>query len=128
MVNIFIMDENFCRHLSENGVSLLSGSDTYGMVIVVFSLHNEFELLRETGIKPYDILLASTLNPARYLQTYASESTITEGKHANLVLLNKNPLGDIRNTRTIEGVFLNGEWFDRVRLDKMLQDVEDAYK
>lgn len=120
--------KSFARHLSDNGVSLLSGSDTYGMVIVGFSLHKEFELLQETGISPYDILRASTVNPARYLQTYASEGTITEGKHANLVLLNKNPLDDIRNTRAIEGVCLNGEWFDRVRLDKMLQEVEDAYK
>ncbi len=120
--------KSFARHLSDNGVNLLSGSDTYGMVIVGFSLHNEFELLQETGISPYDILRASTVNPARYLQTYASEGTIAEGKHANLVLLNNNPLDDITNTRTIEGVFLNGEWFDRVRLDKMLQEVENAYK
>jgi imidazolonepropionase-like amidohydrolase len=98
------------------------------MVIVGFSLHSEFEFLQETGIKPYDILLASTVNPARYLQTYASEGTITEGKRANLVLLNKNPLEDIRNTRSIEGVFLNGIWFNRARLDEMLGEVEDAYR
>jgi len=120
--------KSFARYLSDNGIRLLSGSDTYGMVIVGFSLHYEFELLQESGIKPYDILLASTVNPARYLQTYASEGTITEGKHANLVLLNENPLDDIRNTRTIEGVFLNGEWFNRARLDKMLQEVEEAFK
>ena len=124
----FTWMKSFTRYLSDNGIRLLSGSDTYGMVIVGFSLHREFELLQETGIKPYDILLASTVNPARYLQTYASEGTITEGKHANLVLLNSNPLDDIRNTRAIEGVFLNGEWFDRARLDKMLQEVEEAFK
>jgi imidazolonepropionase-like amidohydrolase len=120
--------KSFTRLLSDNGIRLITGSDTYGMVIVGFSLHSEFEFLQETGIKPYDILLASTVNPARYLQTYASEGTITEGKHANLILLNKNPLEDIRNTRSIEGVFLNGIWFNRARLDEMLGEVEDAYK
>jgi hypothetical protein len=41
-----------------------------------------------------------------------------------MVLLNKNPLDDISNTQTIDGVMLKGEWFDRNQLDKMLLDVE----
>ena len=118
----------FCNILSTNGVNLLTGSDTYGMVIVGFSLHKEFEFLQESGLKPFDILLASTVNPARYLDTYATEGTISEGKNANLILLNKNPLDDIRNTRSIQGVVLKGKWMDRTTLDKMLKEVEMAYK
>lgn len=107
---------------------LLSGSDTYGMVIVGYSLHREFELLQEAGLKPFDILLASTVNPARYLNTYAMEGTISEGKNANMVLLNKNPLEDIRNTQFIEGVILKGKWFDKKTLESQLQQVEAAFK
>jgi imidazolonepropionase-like amidohydrolase len=67
--------------------------------------------LQQAGITPYHILMASTVHPAMYLNTYASEGTIVEGKTANLILLAKNPLEDIRNTREIEGVLLNGKWF-----------------
>lgn len=124
----FIWMKKFTRILSDHGVPLLTGSDTFGMVIVGFSLHKEFEFLQEAGIKPYDILRASTVNPARYLNRYSLEGTITEGKNANLVLLNKNPLDDIRNTKTINGVMLKGKWLNRKQLDSMLSEVESAYK
>ncbi|WP_158085254.1 amidohydrolase family protein [Niastella vici] len=124
----FIWMKKFARMLSDAGVPLLSGSDTYGMVIVGFSLHNEFSLLQEAGISPYRILLASTVTPARYLGRFASEGTITVGKNANLVLLDKNPLDDIKNTTSIAGVFLRGQWFNRKKLDLMLSEVEQAFK
>jgi imidazolonepropionase-like amidohydrolase len=56
------------------------------------------------------------------------EGTISEGKNADLVLLNKNPLTDIKNTKTIEGVFLKGKWYDRSKIDLMLKQVEAAFK
>jgi imidazolonepropionase-like amidohydrolase len=120
--------KNFARILLDNRVKLLTGSDTYGMVIVGFSLHKEFELLQESGLTPVEILRASTVNPARYLNSYGNEGTISEGKNANLVLLNKNPLTDIKNTSSIEGVVLSGKWLDRGMLDKMLREVELAYR
>ena len=126
--NYFSWIKAFAHILSDNKVSLLTGSDTYGMVIVGFSLHKEFLLLQEAGIKPYDILLASTVNPARYLENYSVEGTIAEGKNANMVLLNKNPLDDIQNTKSIEGVILKGKWFDRKTLNRMLEEVELAFK
>jgi imidazolonepropionase-like amidohydrolase len=119
---------NFTRMLSEAGVRLLTGSDTYGAVIVGFSLHQELELLQQAGISPFQILLASTVNPARYLETFAMEGTITEGKNANLVLLNKNPLENIENTREIEGVFLKGTYYERRKLIQMLKEVEETFK
>lgn len=48
------------------------------------------------------------------------DGTINEGKLANLVLLKQNPLEDIRNTKSIEGVMLQGKWLSREELDKML--------
>lgn len=119
--------KSFARLLSETGVPLLTGSDTYGMVIMGFSLHREFALLQEAGLKPYEILLASTVNPARYLNTYATEGTLVRGKNANLVMLARNPLEDIRNTTQIEGVMVKGRWFNRAQLQVMLQEVEAAY-
>lgn len=126
--NYFSWMQKYSRILSDNNVNLLTGSDTYGMVIVGFSLHKEFALLQKTGISPYKILLASTVNPARYLDRFSSEGTITEGKNANMVLLNRNPLEDIQNTKYIDGVFLKGKWLNRKALDQMLAEVEEAFK
>jgi hypothetical protein len=120
--------KRFATILYENKVPMLAGSDTYGMTIVGFSLHREFELLQECGMKPYDILLASTATPARYLNNYAESGTIATGKNADLVLLDDNPLIDIRNTQKIAGVMVKGQWFDRSKLDTMLQEVEAAYR
>jgi imidazolonepropionase-like amidohydrolase len=120
--------QGFAHTLARNQVPLLIGSDTYGMVIVGFSLHQEFELLQKAGLKPYDILQAGTVNAARYLNTYPTEGTVTEGKNANLLLLSKNPLTDVRNTKSIEGVLLHGQWLGRARLDQMLREVEAAYR
>ncbi|UOQ69724.1 amidohydrolase family protein [Hymenobacter volaticus] len=119
---------NFVRILFETGVPLLTESDTYGMVIVGFSLHREFALLQSTGMRPYNILLASTVTPARYLNTIATEGTIAVGKNANLVLLEKNPLKNISNTTSIAGVLLQGQWFNRKQLEQLLTEVESAYK
>ena len=118
----------FAKILSAAGVPLLAGSDTYGMVITGFSLHHEMELLQQTGIRPYDVLQMATVQPAHYLGTHAGEGTIEAGKRASLVLLDKNPLEDIRHTRSIAGVMVRGQWFDRHRLDTMLQEVAAAYK
>jgi hypothetical protein len=124
----FAWMQGFTRVLAANQVPLLTGSDTYGMVIVGFSLHREFELLQQLGLKPYDILLASTVNPARYLNAYSQAGTVSAGKNADLVLLDKNPLTDIGHTKSIAGVLVKGRWFARPALDAMLKEVEQAYK
>ena len=114
---------NFVKVLSNNGVPLIAGSDTYGMVVVGFSLHRELELLQQAGMRPYEILLSSTVSPARYLNTISTEGTISIGKNANMVLLDKNPLEDINHTKTINGVIVRGKWFSKQRLKGMLEDV-----
>ncbi len=115
--------KKFTTLLASHHVPFLAGSDTYGMVIPGFSLHQEMQMLRDVGLSPYEALKSATVNPARYLGTYALEGTVAEGKVANLVLLRENPLTDIAHTQTIEGVFLRGQWLDREQLDTMLAEV-----
>jgi imidazolonepropionase-like amidohydrolase len=56
----------------------------------------------------------------------ADLGTVEQGKLADLVLLDANPLDDIANTRRIRAVVLAGRYFDRRDLDRMLQDVAAA--
>ncbi|QCK15295.1 amidohydrolase family protein [Mangrovivirga cuniculi] len=67
----------------------------------------------------------ATLNPARYLEASDSLGSVEVNKMADLVILHKNPLNDIKNTTAIDGVITNGQYLNRVELDRLLTDVEE---
>ncbi|HSP68908.1 MAG TPA: amidohydrolase family protein [Bryobacteraceae bacterium] len=92
------------------GVDFLAGTDMGPNTPVVpgASLHHELELLVESGLSPMEALQSATRNPARYLGKLADMGTIEPGKLADLVLLEANPLEDIRNTRKVRLVVLRG--------------------
>ena len=92
------------------GVEFLAGTDTSpnNPVPVGTGLHDELEVLVASGFTPMEALQAATLNPARYFGKLNDMGTIDAGKFADLVLLNANPLDDIRNTRRISKVILRG--------------------
>ena len=113
--------------MAQSGVPLLAGTDAgWPWVIWGFSLHEELELLVEAGLSPLQALQAATLNPAQYLGATDSLGTVEAGKLADLVLLDGNPLADIRNTQKISAVVLNGRYLDREALDALLSEVEQA--
>jgi hypothetical protein len=120
--------KQFTLLLHKNGVPLMAGSDTYGLFLPGFSLHRELELIHSSGLSTFETLRTATVVPARYLNTISQSGTINEGKWADLVLLDKNPLDNISNTRTISGVMIKGQWLDRKKLDKLLSEVENSYR
>jgi imidazolonepropionase-like amidohydrolase len=107
------------------GVPMMAGTDTAAGVAVLpgFSLHTELECFVQAGFTPLEALQTATLNPAKFLGLEDQMGTVRSGKLANLVLLDANPLDDIRNTRKINGVILNGRLLDRSDLDRILQQV-----
>jgi imidazolonepropionase-like amidohydrolase len=109
------------------GVPILAGTDTAAGVRVYpgFSLHQELELLVQAGLSPMEALQAATLNAGKYLGI-PDTGTIREGKRADLVLLDANPLEQIGNTRKIQSVVLAGRYFSRADLDGLLHQVEEA--
>jgi imidazolonepropionase-like amidohydrolase len=116
------------RALYEVGVPLLVGSDNFGMQITGFSFHDEMDAMNKAGMPAYEVLNAATALSARYLKRQASAGTLSVGKKAEFVLLSKNPLIDIRNTRDVQGVMLKGRWLDRNALDEGLREVAAARK
>jgi hypothetical protein len=88
------------KAMNSAGVRLLAGSGTpaHNFVWPGFSLHEELEWLVKAGLTPIEALQAATLNPARYLGKEKELGTVERGKLADLVLLDDNPLEDIRNT------------------------------
>lgn len=109
------------------GVQLLAGTDTAAAVDVLpgFSLHTELEYFVQAGLTPLRALQTATLNPARFLGLQEQLGTVRQGKLADLVLLDANPLEDIRNTRKITAVILNGRLLLRADLDALLKQISD---
>ena len=68
------------------------------------------------------------MNPARFLGRSAELGTVEAGKIANLVLLRADPIADIRNTTQIEGVWLQGRYFDEAAIAQMLEAARQAAK
>ena len=111
------------------GVKILAATDAVVWYVVPgFSLHDELELFVKAGLTPMEALQSATLNPATYLGLSDVLGTIEQGKKADLVLLDANPLENIRNTRKINSVVVNGRLIPRAALDKLLQDAEAIAK
>ncbi|HKE48411.1 MAG TPA: amidohydrolase family protein [Rhodanobacteraceae bacterium] len=109
------------------GVPLLAGTDTpMPNVYPGWSLHDELERLVDSGLSPAEALRAATLGPATLLGIADRSGTVAAGKRADLVLLDADPLRDIRNTRRIDAVVLDGRPFTREALDGLLSDAAKA--
>ena len=107
------------------GVPVMVGTDAGdSFVFPGSSVHDELEELVRAGLTPAEALRAATLSGARYLERTAEFGTVQAGRAADLVLLDANPLDDIRNSRRIHAVVLAGRHLDRARLDSLLAGVE----
>lgn len=114
--------------LHRAGVRFLTGTDAPAVPFCFpgFSIHDEMFLFVQAGMTPMEALQASTINPAVYLGIENEYGTIETGKMADMVLLDANPLDDIRNTTSVRAVVVRGVLLDRDALDLMLSQVERA--
>lgn len=113
------------KNLSARGVKIMAGTDAnLPPTVPGFSLHDELISLNEAGMSPAQVLQAATRTPANWLNS--NTGTIQEGLAANLVLLDRNPLEDISNTKAINTVINQGKVYDRTLLDQLLAAVKAA--
>ena len=103
------------------GVPILAGTDAMNpQCFPGFGIHDELALLVDAGLSPLAALQAATRNAAEFMGQLDRRGTIEVGKTADLVLLDKDPLADIHNTRSIQAVVLSGKLYSRRALDEML--------
>jgi imidazolonepropionase-like amidohydrolase len=106
--------------LHRAGAGLLLGSDAPQVFNVPgFSLHRELEVLVASGLTPFAALQTGTTAVATFLGT--NTGSIEIGRDADLVLLDANPLADIRNSRRVHGVVLRGQWWPARALEDRLE-------
>lgn len=117
----------FVGELFRADVPVLAGTDTGTPYAVPgFALHEELELLVRAGGTPLQALRAATLEPARFLGLGDDLGSVTPGTLADLVVLDSNPLSDIRNSRRIHSVVLRGRVVSPAERARMLAAVEAA--
>jgi imidazolonepropionase-like amidohydrolase len=83
-------------------------------------------LLVKAGFTPYEALKTATINPALFLNRGHELGTVEQGKLADLILLDANPLENIDNTKRIAAVVANGRYFSKEELVKILAAAEVA--
>jgi imidazolonepropionase-like amidohydrolase len=110
------------RAMHAAGVPLLAGTDSNSFG---FSLHRELEELVAVGLTPRDALQTATINPVRFAGLEKEVGRVATGYAADLILLDANPLQDIRNTSRIDAVILRGQLLDRATLNAMLAKVKE---
>jgi imidazolonepropionase-like amidohydrolase len=121
---IFVGFRELVPSIRANHVSILAGTDWSGFLeekgaLPGICLHDELELLVEAGFTRLEAIQAATLNPAVFFGLSDSLGTVETGRIADLVLLEGNPLVDIRNTKRIAAVFSKGKLLDRRMLNAM---------
>ena len=114
--DFIIPQVNDIQFLMDKGLNMVLGTDAgndfnfYG-----YSLHEEMQLMAMGGIEPLDIIKMGTMNAAIMMHAQDSLGSIEEGKFADMLLLDQNPLEDIRNTLSINAVLKAGKVQKRIQ-------------
>jgi imidazolonepropionase-like amidohydrolase len=101
------------RKLFKAGILIGMGTDSGASPVRAqgFSEHLELELMVQAGLTPLEAIKVATFNSARILRIESDRGTLEAGRRADFIVLDKDPNQDIRNTRTISGI-----WSDGVRV------------
>lgn len=117
---VYRRNQQFVKDMQAGGVRLLAGTDTGDDYVVPgASLHDELAQMVDAGLTPLAALQTATRNPAAFLHLEDKLGAVERGRFADLVLLEANPLADIRHTRRVTGVVMAGRYLSRAQLDSL---------
>jgi Kdo2-lipid IVA lauroyltransferase/acyltransferase len=109
------------RFLMNKGVLILAGTDVNNPFCVPgFGLQQELVNLHDAGLTNLQVLQTATINPAKFLYKEKEMGTVAEGKLADLVVLDDNPLVEISNTQKIYAVIVDGKYISSSEIGRML--------
>jgi len=118
------------KALHDAGVPLLIGTDMSVEGMVPAHIHRDLELLVDAGLTPFQALEAGTKNAGISVAKMGRDGsfgTVVVGQLGNLILLEKNPLENISNTRKRIGVMAHGKWFTQSELDRLVDEYMSTY-
>ena len=111
------------KALVDNKIPIMAGTDAnVATVVPGFSLHNELQSLSKSGMTNSQAIYSATVEPSNWMKRNTGK--IKVGYNSDLVLLSKNPLEDIKNTKTIEYVFFDKNMINKVQIKNILKAIE----
>lgn len=117
------------RALRDAGGGILLGTDMGNPCVVAgFAVHEELVNLVAAGLTPFEALRAGTADAARCMGAEEDWGTLAPGRRADLILLEANPLDDVRNAARRVGVVLHGRWFPAEELTAELERRAQAFE
>lgn len=118
----------FIARLANAGGNLLIGTDSIvSAYIPGFTPIDEMLAFADAGLSNHDVLYIATVSAAQSLGVADRMGTISIGKQANLVLLDANPLADLQNLRSIDGVMIRGRWLAASELRERLESMAETW-
>jgi imidazolonepropionase-like amidohydrolase len=109
------------KALHDAGARLVVGTDTpHPFVVPGFSVHEELQNFVSVGLSPYEALKAATVDAAEFMGASGEFGVVRPGARADLVLLEDNPLADVKNASHIAGVMVRGRWLSKEHLQRDL--------
>ncbi len=123
--------EQMIQELHDAGVPILAGTDTGAEGALPSHIHRDLELLVATGFSPFEALSTATTNArisVNRMGVADAFGVIAVGQRADFVLLESNPLEDIRATRRRLGVMSRGRWYPQTELNQLVAEVLDSYQ
>lgn len=124
---IFEKSASLLPLLKKAGVTIMAGTDAGYLNSFDYpglGLHTELELMVKYGLSPLEALQSSIINGPAFFNRQNDFSKIEKGFMADMILLNENPLTEIKNTRTIHAVIKSGIYFNRSELDNLLKEAQ----
>jgi len=112
------------RILHEHGARLIAGTDMGNPFVVAgWALHEELANFVQAGLSPYEALRAATSGAAEFMGAPKEWGVVAIGARADLLLLEANPLEDVRNAAQRVGVMVRGKWFEQAALQAQLDEL-----
>ena len=108
---------NLIKVLYDKGITLVAGTD---MGFPGYSLPRELELYVQSGLTPLQAIQTATITPAKVMGMDKITGSVKIGKQANLLILDANPLTEIRNIRRVNLVIKDGQQYNPHVLHKMV--------
>lgn len=117
------------KALHDGGAHLLLGTDAVKpSVLPGFSLQEEREKFVATGMTPYEAIRAGTSDAAKFLHHENEFGVVSTGRRADLILVEANPLEDVKNVSRRAGVMVNGHWLTEDELKQRLATLKASYQ
>lgn len=112
--------------VQKSGMKIIAGTDAGYLNSFVYpgiALHQELQLFVEAGLTPLQALQSATINGPWFFGKLNKYGSLQAGKFADILVLDENPLQDIRATQKISAVVLKGKPLDRKNLDSLLVEI-----